>query len=105
MHRFASLDLTENSLEVNVTAGTLHAADVLLIKLALQVLTTAASLAQLIPSTEGISSLYTPFLLVVLLTENVICSAVLGDAALNLQSILTSAPLWVEKELLWQASQ
>lgn len=39
-------------------AGTLHAGDVLLIKEALQVLSTAASsLAQLIPSTEGISSL------------------------------------------------
>ncbi|KVI02425.1 hypothetical protein Ccrd_019295 [Cynara cardunculus var. scolymus] len=47
----------------------LHSGDVLLIKLALQVLRTDASLAQLIPSTE-----------------------VLGEAALNLQSILTSAP-------------
>ncbi|KAJ6371523.1 hypothetical protein OIU77_001935 [Salix suchowensis] len=44
------------------------------------------------PSTEGISSLYIPSLFVVLFTENDICSLVLGQLALNLQSNLTSAP-------------
>lgn len=104
MQRFACLDLTENWLEVVIKAGTLHAGDVLLINEALHVLRTwTSSLAQLIPSTEGISNLYTPCLFVVLLTENDICSVVLGEAALNLQSILTSAPVvffwWVNTQI------
>nr|GEU94422.1 hypothetical protein [Tanacetum cinerariifolium] len=46
----------ENSLEVLMKAGTLHAGEVLLIKLALHVLRNCASFAQLIPSTEEFSS-------------------------------------------------
>lgn len=92
MHMFACLDLIENSLEVVTKPGWLQVGESLLISVALHEFTTAASLAQQIPSTEGISSLYTPYWLVVLLTEKDICSAVLGETALNLQSILTSAP-------------
>ncbi|KAM7279912.1 hypothetical protein ACFE04_007046 [Oxalis oulophora] len=71
--------------------GTLQSIDELLIKLARQYEEIAAS-AQEIPSTEGISNLYSPLLFVVLFTENEICSSALEESALNSHLIFTSAP-------------
>jgi len=72
----------------------LQAEDELPIKLAWHEDTTAESSAHFTPSTEGISSLYIPYLFVVLLTESEICSAVFSESALNMQSTFTSAPAW-----------
>nr|GEU57804.1 hypothetical protein [Tanacetum cinerariifolium] len=52
---FKTLNLQDNSLG-QISKGTLHAGEVLLIKLALHVLRNCASFAQLIPSTEEFSS-------------------------------------------------
>lgn len=92
MQRLACFDLTAISSDVDLKPGTLQAGDPLHIKLAWQEETIAESSAHLIPSTDGISNLYTPYLFVVLFAENDMCSAILGDTALNMQSILTSAP-------------
>lgn len=91
MQRFCCLTLIAISSVVDLYPGILHALDELDIKLASQEESMAAC-AHAIPSTEGISSLYIPYLFVVLFTENDICSLVLGQLALNLQSILTSEP-------------
>lgn len=64
--------------------GTLQAEEELPIKVAWHIVVTAKPSTQFTPSTVGISSLYTPCLSVVLLTENAICSFVLGEFALNL---------------------
>ncbi|CAL5370300.1 unnamed protein product [Camellia sinensis] len=92
MQRFACLDFTAISSDVVLYPGTLHEEDELHIKLALHEDSIAFSLAHSIPSTDGIANLYTPFLSVVLLTDNEICSVVFGETALNVQSILTSTP-------------
>lgn len=73
--------------DVTFEAGTLQAEDELPIKLAWHSDVTAKPSTQSTPSTVGISSLYTPCLSVVLLTENKICSVVFGDCALNLHWI------------------
>lgn len=62
------------------------------IKFAWQEDATSGSSAHFTPSTDGISILYIPYLSVVLFTETVICSFVLAESALKVQSILTSAP-------------
>lgn len=72
--------------------GTSHALDSLPTKLAWHNDSMAKPSTQSIPSTCGISSLYTPYLSVVLLTETLICSVVFGDCALNLHPMLTSTP-------------
>lgn len=90
---FDCLDFIEISPDVLLYPGTLQDDDELPIKLAWQNDTIAESSAHRIPSTEGISNLYTPYLFVVLFTENAICSAVRGVSAFNLQSIRTSAPV------------
>lgn len=73
--------------DVTFAAGTLQAEDELPIKLAWHNDVTAKPSTQSTPSTVGISSLYTPCLSVVLLTENKICSVVFGECALNLHWI------------------
>lgn len=90
---FDCLDFIDISPDVLLYPGTLQDDDELPIKLAWQNDTIAESSAHRIPSTEGISNLYTPYLFVVLFTENAICSAVRGVSAFNLQSIRTSAPV------------
>ncbi|KAK3035852.1 hypothetical protein RJ639_032989 [Escallonia herrerae] len=60
------------------------------IKLAWHKDSIAGPSSQSIPSTYGISSLYTPYLSVVLLTEKLICSLVLGEFALNKHCRCTS---------------
>lgn len=92
MHVFACLDLIAISSAVVLEPGTLQAEDLLKTKLALQKFPRDFSFAHSIPSTDGISNLYIPYLLVVLLTENEICSVVLEEIALNMHSILTSTP-------------
>ncbi|CAL1398545.1 unnamed protein product [Linum trigynum] len=87
----AETEADSSSLESNSLRGTLHDLDEVHIKLASQEDAMADS-AHSIPSTAGISNLYIPYLFVVLFTENAICSLVFGALALNLQSILTSAP-------------
>lgn len=87
IQRLSCLDLTVIIFDVVFKTGTLQAADELLIRLTWHNVVTANPSTQLTPSTVGISRLYTPCLFVVLLTENVICSVVLGEFALNLHCI------------------
>ncbi|KAL9257652.1 hypothetical protein AKJ16_DCAP02113, partial [Drosera capensis] len=70
-----------------VNAGMLHSVDELLNKVAWQEDLITGPSVQSSPSTEGISSLYTPYLSVVLFTEKVMSSSVLGESALNLHCI------------------
>jgi hypothetical protein len=79
--------LTEITFDVVFKTGMLQAEDEVPIKLAWHNDVTDKPSTQSTPSTVGISSLYTPCLSVVLFTENVICSVVLGEFALNLHWI------------------
>lgn len=92
MQRLVLLALIAITLEVLLQPGTLQEEDELPIRLAWHEDTTWESSAHLTPSTDGISSLYIPYLFVVLFTESEICSVVFSESALNMQSILTSAP-------------
>lgn len=87
MQRLSCLDLTDITFDVIFKPGTLQAEDGLPIKLAWHNDVNARPSTQFTPSTVGISSVYTPCLSVVLLTENVICSMVLGELTLNLHCI------------------
>lgn len=85
-------DLTEISSAVVLKPGTLQLLDELPIKLAWHIDLIDTPLKQFTPSTEGISSLYTPYLFVVLLTEKFISSEALVELPLNLHCITTSTP-------------
>lgn len=92
MHRFVFLALTDITLAVLLYPGTLQAVVELPIKFAWQEDITSVPSAHLTPSTDGTSILYIPYLFVVLFTDSVICSVVLAEIALNMQSTFTSAP-------------
>ncbi|KAF7801760.1 omega-hydroxypalmitate O-feruloyl transferase [Senna tora] len=77
---------------LGLPASAMKEEDELPTRLALQDETNSESSAHLTPSTEGIPSLYIPYLFVVLFTDTKICSSVFGETALKTQSTLTSAP-------------
>ncbi|KAL6188257.1 hypothetical protein ACLB2K_039650 [Fragaria x ananassa] len=82
--------------------GTLQLLDELPIKLAWHIDLIDTPLKQFTPSTEGISSLYTPYLFVVLLTEKFISSEALVELPLNLHCITTSTPVTMNELSTWE---
>lgn len=86
-HKLSCFDLTDISLVVLFTKGTLQLEDELPIKLAWHSDTIVEPSTQFTPSTVGISNLYAPYWSVVLFTEKLICSLLFPEVALNLQSM------------------
>lgn len=92
MHWWGCFDLSTIWFVIVFKPGELQSEYGLFVKLAWQKDSIAGPSAQPTPSRYGIVSLYTPYLSVVLLTEKLISSVVVGEFASSLHSIWISAP-------------